>query len=135
MYTSLFTLSQFTSRHQCDNISENMITDAQKDHYQEQFFPKPLPYHLKLLIKHRITLLCKTDATINPGEIQMINTTCVIKGKSRKKLSMFLIAYESLPLSFESIGYIDQNYTGRLMVQLGNFIHKKIRFSAGTPIA
>ena len=101
----------------------------------EQFFPKPVPYHLLPLIEHRIKLLCKSDVAINPGEIQVINTTCVIKGKSRKKLTMALIAYENLPLSCESTGYIDQNYTGRLMVQLGNFTHKKIHLSAGTPIA
>ena len=128
-------MSQFANRHQRDNMSENMVTDVEEDYFLEQFFPKPVPYHLLPLIEHRIKLLCKTDATINPGERQLINTTCVIKGKSRKKLSMFLIAYENLPLSCESTGYIDQNYTGRLMVQLGNFTHKKIRLSAGTPIA
>ena len=130
-----FTQSQFTNRHQRGNMSKNMITDGEEYHYLEEFFPKQVPYHLLPLIEHRIKLLCKTDATINPGERQLINTTCVIKGKSRKKLSMFLIAYENLPLSCESTGYIDQNYTGRLMVQLGNFTHKKIRLSAGTPIA
>ena len=55
--------------------------------------------------------------------------------KSRKKLSMFLLPYDNLPLSFESSGYIDQNYTGRVMIRLGNFTHKKIRLSGGTPIA
>ena len=66
-------------------MSENMITDGEEDHYLEEFFPKQVPYHLLPLIEHRIKLLCKTDATINPGERQLINTTCVIKGKSRKK--------------------------------------------------
>ena len=80
-----FTQSQFTSRHQRGNMSENMITDGEEDHYLEEFFPKQVPYHLLPLIEHRIKLLCKTDATINPGEIQLINTTYVIKGKSRKK--------------------------------------------------
>ena len=130
-----FTQSQFTSRHQRGNMSENMITDGEEDHYLEEFFPKQVPYHLLPLIEHRIKLLCKTDATINPGEVQLINTTCIIKGKSRKKLSMFLLPYDNLPLSFESSGYIDQNYTGRVMIRLGNFTHKKIRLSAGTPIA
>ena len=130
-----FTQSQFTSRHQRGNMSENMITDGEEDHYLEEFFPKQVPYHLLPLIEHRIKLLCKTDATINPGEVQLINTTCIIKGKSRKKLSMFLFPYDNLPLSFESSGYIDQNYTGRVMIRLGNFTHKKIRLSGGTPIA
>ena len=60
-----FTQSQFTSRHQRGNMSENMITDGEEDHYLEEFFPKQVPYHLLPLIEHRIKLLCKTDATIN----------------------------------------------------------------------
>ena len=35
----------------------------------------------------------------------------------------------------ESSGYIDQKFTGRLMVKVGNFTHKKIQLSAGTPVA
>ena len=135
-------LSQFTSRHQRGNMSENMLTDVEEDHYLEEFFPKPVPYHLLPLIEHRIKLLCKSDVTINAGEIQVVNTSCIIKEKSCKnsvktlqKLSMYMLPYESLPLSFESSGYIDQKFTGRLMVKVGNFTHKKIRLSAGTPIA
>ena len=123
-------------------MSENMITDGEEDHYLEQFFPKKVPYHLLPLIEHRIKLLCKSDVIINPGEIQVINTSCVIKDKSRKnfaktlqKLSMYIIPYESLPLSFESAGYIDQRFTGRLMVKVGNFTNKKIQLSASTPVA
>merc|ERR1712002_144138 len=90
------TLSQFTSRHQRGNMSENMLTDVEEDYYLEEFFPKPVPYHLLPLIEHRIKLLCKSDVTINPGEIQVINTACVIKGKSRKKLSMYLLPFSNL---------------------------------------
>ena len=136
------TLSQFTSRHQRGNMSENMLTDVEEDHYLEEFFPKPVPYHLLPLIEHRIKLLCKSDVTINAGEIQVVNTSCIIKEKSCKntvktlqKLSMYMLPYESLPLSFESAGYIDQKFTGRLMVKVGNFTHKKIQLSAGTPVA
>ena len=128
-------MSQFANRHQRVNMSENMVTDVEEDHYLEQFFPKPVPYHLLPLIEHRIRLLCKSDVLINPGEVQVINTSCIIKGKSRKRLSMFLLPYESLPLSFESGGYIDQSYTGRLMVKVGNSTHKKIQLCAGTPVA
>ena len=128
-------MSQFASRHQRVNMSENMITDVEEDHYLEEFFPKPVPYHLLPLIEHRIKLLCKSDVIINAGEIQVINTSCIIKGKSRKKLSMYLLPYENLPLAFESAGYIDQNYTGRLMVKVGNSTHRVIQLSAGSPIA
>ena len=33
----VFTLSQFTSRHQCANMSENIITEGEEDHYLEEF--------------------------------------------------------------------------------------------------
>ena len=52
-------MSQFASRHQRVNMSENMITDVEEDHYLEEFFPKPVPYHLLPLIEHRKKLLCK----------------------------------------------------------------------------
>ena len=72
----------------------------------------------------------------------MINTSCVIKEKSHKnsvktqqKLSMYRLPYESLPLAFEFGGYIDHCFTGRLTINVGNFGPKKIRLSAGTPIA
>ena len=132
------TLSQFASRHQRGNMSENMLTDVEEDHYLEEFFPKPVPYHLLPLIEHRIKLLCKSDVTINP----VINTSCIIKEKPHKKavktlqkLSKYMLPYESLPLAFESSGYIDRKLTGRLMVKVGNFTHKKIQLSAGTPVA
>ena len=62
-------------------MSENMITDVEEDHYLEEFFPKPVPYHLLPLVEHKIKLLCKSDVTINPGEIQVIITFCMIKEK------------------------------------------------------
>ena len=46
-----------------------------------------------------------------------------------------MLPYESLPLAFESSGYIDQKFTWRLMVKVGNFTHKNIQLSAGTPVA
>ena len=87
-------------------------------------------------------MLCKSEVTIDPGEIQVINTSCVIKEKSHKnsvktqqKLSMYRLPYESLPLAFEFGGYNAHCFTGRLSVKVGNFGHTKIQLSAGTPIA
>merc|ERR1712215_505946 len=42
--------------------------------------------------------------------------------------------YENLPLSFESCGYIDRNYTGRVMIKLTNYSSKKIKLNSGCPI-
>ena len=52
----------------------------------------------------------KTDAHFLPGETQIVNTSCIMKGRRKSKLSMFLLPYENLPLSFESGGYIDRNF-------------------------
>ena len=112
-------------------MAESMMHEAEEDHYLEDFFPKAIPYHLQPLIGHRIKLQAKSDNVVLPGETKMVNSSCVIQGKKRAKLSMFLTPHESLPLSFESGGYIDQKYTGRVMIKLTNYGHKKIHLNAG----
>ena len=124
-------LFQFEYRHRRDNMAESMMQEVEEDHYLEDFFPKAIPYHLQPLIDHRIKLQTKSDTIVLPGETRVVNTTCVIKGKKRAKLSMFLTPHESLPLSFESGGYIDQKYVGRVMIKLTNYGHKKIHLNAG----
>ena len=98
----------------------NQFEEIEDDHHIEDFFPKVVPYHLLPLIEYRIKLLIKTDALFLPGETQVVNTSCLMKGKIRTKISMFLIQYENLPISFESAGYIDRNYTGRIVIKLTN---------------
>ena len=127
-------LSQFANRHRLDNMAESMMHEVEEDHYLEDFFPKAIPYHLQPLIGHRIKLQAKSDNVILPGETQVVNTSCLIKGKNRAKLSMFLTPHESLPLSFESGGYIDPKYAGRLMIRLTNYTNKKVHLNAGTSI-
>ena len=115
-------------------MADTMMQEVEEDHHLEDFFPKTIPYHLQPLIDHRIKLQAKSDNVLAPGETQVVNTTCVIKGKKRAKLSMFLTPHESLPLSFESGGYIDPKYTGRVMIALTNYTNKKIHLNAGTAI-
>ena len=112
-------------------MADSVMQEVEEDHYLEDFFPKTIPYHLQPLIDHRIKLQIKSDSIVLPGETRVVNTTCVIKGKKRVKLSMFLTPHESLPLSFESGGYIDQKYAGRVMIKLTNYNNKKIHLNAG----
>ena len=105
------TLTQSTLKFQHLNMAEYMMENVEDDHYLEDFFPKAIPQHLQPLIEYRIKLVMKADSLFLPGETQVVNTSCLMKGKSRKKISMFLTQYENLPLSFESGGYIDRNYT------------------------
>ena len=111
-----------------------MMGTAEDDHHLEDFFPKAIPYHLQHLIEYRIKLVMKTDTLFLPGETQVVNTSCLIKRKTRTKISMFLIQYENLPISFESAGYIDRNYTGRIVIKLTNYSSNKIKLNSGSPI-
>ena len=52
----------------------------------------------------------------------------------RVKLSMYLVPCDTLPLSFESGGYIDGNFKGRVMVKLTNYSTKKMKLNSGTSI-
>ena len=117
-----------------DLFEFNQMEEIEDDHHIEDFFPKVVPYHLQPLIEYRIKLLIKTDALFLPGETQVVNTSCLMKGKIRTKISMFLIQYENLPISFESAGYIDRNYTGRVMIKLTNYSSNKIKLNSGSPI-
>ena len=110
-----------------DLFEFNQMEEIEDDHHIEDFFPKVVPYHLQPLIEYRIKLLMKTDALFLPGETQVVNTSCLMKRKTRTKISMFLIQYENLAISFESAGYIDRNYTGRVVIKLTNYSSKKIK--------
>ena len=112
-------------------MADSVMQEVEEDHYLEDFFPKTIPYHLQPLIDHRIKLQIKSDSIVLPGETRVVNTTCVIKGKKRVKLSMLLTPHESLPLSFESGGYIDQKYAGRVMIKLTKYSNKKIYLNMG----
>ena len=105
--------------------------NVEEDHYIQDFFPKKVPYHLKNLIAYRIKLLAKSDTIIGGGETQIINTTCLMNGKSRHSMSMFLTPCESFPLSFESSGYIEEKFTGRVMIKVKNYTVNTVKISAG----
>ena len=47
---------------------------------------------------------------------------------------MHIIPYENLPLNVESVGYIDGNFQGRIVVQLTNYSCEKKRLCSRTPI-
>ena len=114
----------------------NPTHGVEEDYYLEDFFPKSLPEHLHPFMEHRIKLVMKEDTLFIRGETQVENTTCVIKGKMKRKtgnVSMHIIPYENLPLSFELCGYIDGNFKGRIVVHLFNYSGDIRRFSSATP--
>ena len=47
---------------------------------------------------------------------------------------MYPVPYDTLPLSFESGGYVDGNFKGRVMVKLTNYSTKKMKLNSGTSI-
>merc|ERR1711954_345943 len=96
------------------------MEESEEDHNLQDYFPEQVPYHLQHLIEYRVKLLLKNDALFLPGETQVVNTSCVLGGKIRRAMSMHLIPYENLPLSFESGGNISSKYSGRVVTKLTN---------------
>ena len=80
-----------------DMVDFDPIDEGEEDHNLQDFFPEQVPYHLHHLIEYRIKLLLKNDAQFIPGETQVVNTSCVLRGKIRRAMSMHLIPYENLP--------------------------------------
>ena len=112
-----------------------LIQTEEEDYTLQEFFPKPIPYHLQPLMEHRIKLLSKEDTVFHGGEIKLIDTCCVLNKKVKgRKLSMFLIPCENLPLVFESGGYISANYKGRILLKLANYSSKTIQLQSATHI-
>ena len=117
-----------------DIIDFNPIEQCEEDHNLQDFFPEQVPYHLHHLIEYRVKLLLKNDALFTPGETQMVNTSCVLGGKIRRAMSMYLIPYENLPLCFESGGYISRKYSGRVVTKLTNYSGNSVKLNSGTPV-
>ena len=93
-----------------DMVDFDPIEEGGKIIIYKILFPEPVPYPLHNLIEFRIKLLLKNDAVFIPAETQVVNTSCMLKGKIRGAKSIHLIPYENLPLNFESGGYISQKY-------------------------
>ena len=117
-----------------DMVDFDPIEESEEEYDVQDFFPEPVPYHLHHLIEYRIKLLLKNDAMFIPGETQVVNTSCMLKGKIRGAMSMHLISFENLPLGFESKGYISRKYSGRVVTKLKNYSANSVKLSSGTPV-
>ena len=115
-----------------DMVEFNKMEEIEDDYILEDFFPKTLPYPLHPLIEYRIKLVTKENIILLGGESLQVNTACVIKKKNQ--LTMHIKPYENLPVKFESCGYIDTNYRGRVSVKLVNYASKKIKMCSGTSV-
>ena len=113
-----------------DMVDLDPIKEGKEDHTLQDFFHEQVPYHLHHLIEYRIKLLLKNDALFIPGETQVVNTSCVLRGKIRRSMSM----HENLPLSFESGGYISRKYSGRVVTKLTNYTANSVKLNSGTPV-
>ena len=112
------------------------IEQVEEDYDLEDFFPNLISFHLQPLIDYRVRLLLKKDTLFLAGETQVMDSSCMLKGKLRKNqnLSMHLILYENIPLSFESKGYISRRYSGRVVIKLTNYSAKNIKLTAGITV-
>ena len=117
-----------------DMVDFDPIEESEEDYNLEDFFPKPLPYPIHHLIEYRIKILLKNNTVFIPGETQVVNTSCMLKGKIRVAMSMHLIPFENLPLGFESGGYISRKYSGRVVIKLTNYSTHTVKLNSGTPV-
>jgi dUTPase len=117
-----------------DMVDFDPIEESEEDYNLEDFFPKPLPYPIHHLVEYRIKILLKNNTVFTPGETQVVNTSCMLKGKIRVAMSMHLIPFENLPLGFESGGYISQKYSGRVVIKLTNYSTHTVKLNSGTPV-
>ena len=117
-----------------DMVDFDPIEEGEEDYNLQDFFPEQVPYHLHQLIEYRIKLLLKNDALFLPGETQVVNTSCKLRGKIRGTMSMHLIPFENLPLSFESGGYISRKYSGQVVIKLTNYSANSGKLNSGTPV-
>ena len=121
-----------------DMVEVNRIEGVEDDYNLDDFFPQSIAEALHPFIEHRIKLVMKEDLLFLRGESQLVNTSCVIKGKNKSKgggkLSMHLVPCETLPLSLESAGYIDSSFKGRIVLKLTNYSGEIKRFCSGTPV-
>ena len=86
-----------------DMVDSDPSEEGDDDYNLQDCFTTSIPYTIHNLIEYRIKLILKNDAIFIPGETQVVNTTCMFKGKIRGVMSMHLIPYKYLPLSFESM--------------------------------
>jgi dUTPase len=116
-----------------DLVDADPFEEGEEECNLQDFFPEPV-YHLHHLIEYRIKLLLKNDAIFIPGETQVVNTSCMLRGRIRGTMSMHLIPFENLPLSFESGGYISRKYSGQVVIKLTNYSASSVKLNSGTPV-
>ena len=73
-------------------MAANMLNHLHENDVDVQF-------HLKPLVEHRIKLLLKQTVNFHAGELQNVETSCILDDiKTRTRLCLTLKQYEHLPL-------------------------------------
>ena len=62
------------------------VEDEEEDYNLEDFFLFIL-YPLQPMVDYRIKLLLKNDTRLLAGETQVVNTSCLMKGKLKRSMS------------------------------------------------
>ena len=109
------------------------LVDNTEDYEINSTFPKHPENVLRHLIEYRIKLLLKDDVFLEAGESQFAATACKVTRKPGE-LCMHLKACETLPVSFESEGYINSGYRGRILVKLTNYSGESRKIPAATEV-
>jgi dUTPase len=107
------------------------VVDNTEDYEITSSFPKQPESSLRHLIEYRIKLLLKDDIFLEAGESQFAATACKITRKPME-LCMHLKPSETLPVTFESEGYISSGFRGRVLIKLTNYSGEDRKIPAGT---
>ena len=68
-------------------MNMNELALPEDDHDLQDYFPKPVPYHLQSQIEYRVKLILKENTTFYGGEMKVVNTSMKISGKLKGKNS------------------------------------------------
>ena len=107
------------------------VVDNTADYEINSTFPRQPENALKHLIDYRIKLFLKDDVFLEAGDHQLVATTCKITRKCGD-LCIHLKPSETLPVTFESEGYISSGFRGRILIKLTNYSGEDRKIPAGT---
>ena len=96
-------------------------------------FPKQPEDSLKHLIDYRIQLKSTEQVTFEPLESRLLSTAFKVTSKPGD-LCIHLKRSETLPLTFESDGFISPNYRGQVYVKLVNYSNEVKTIPEGTVV-
>ena len=111
----------------------NLFTQIEpKDYILEELVLPPHPTS-KHIIDYHVKLLLKNDIILNPNDIILAKTTCIIKN-GVDDFCLHIKKSGNIPLTLLSERNISEMITARIMLKLANYKNYIIKLSEGTEV-